>query len=68
MSEERWEPLILNHAQLQTIAKLDRGYGVRLDLYESSEGGEICVHVFGQLGYGVEFVRLDGSLVREVRA
>jgi hypothetical protein len=57
------QPLVLNHKQLQTIAGLDAGRGVRLELSESDEGAEIYVHVLYRYGYSVEFVRLDGSLV-----
>lgn len=60
--------IVINHAQLATLAKLDEGHGVRVDLYESDEGGEIVVHVLGALGYSVEFLRLDGTLAHGRRA
>lgn len=53
----------INDKQLATITRLSRGYGVRLDLYESEEGDEIVVHVLHKIGYEVVFVRSDGSLV-----
>lgn len=57
------DEIVLNHQQLQALAELDCGYGVRISLYESDEGGEIAVHVLHRLGYEVQFMRLDGTLV-----